>query len=150
MIDPEFSAVLSLITLLADPAAAKARLQELRAAQDALLEQEISANSVIASHRAERAKLDAEAAAVRKREIAVSQQESRLATDRDEIERWKRDQRASRLVEVAPGLTREIDDTENEPDPITNRFAEPMGTVNRDREPAAVRAAPRHKSRARA
>jgi chromosome segregation ATPase len=144
MIDPEFSAVLSLITLVTDPAAAKARLQELQSAREALEAQEAETNSAAAALQTERSELTAQAAALREREVKVHGEELKIAADRTELELWKRDQRASRLITVgAGGLTREPDDTPVDPDPITDRYAESMTP------PAAVRAAPRHKSRAR-
>jgi chromosome segregation ATPase len=144
MIDSEFSAVLSLITLLADPAAAKARLQELQSASEALEAHIAETNSAAVALETKRSELTAQAAALREREVKVHGEELKFAADRTEIDRWRRDQRASRLEHVGPGgLTHEIDNTPDNPDPISDRFAEPMG----HRE--AVRAAPRHKSRAR-
>jgi chromosome segregation ATPase len=141
MTDPEFSAVLALIELLADPAAAKAKLQELQSAREALEVQETKTNLAAASLQTERSKLESLAKTVRQREIAVHQEESRLAAAREEIDRWK-SERSSRLVEVAPGLFREPDDTPRRADPITDRYAEPMGTPERE--------APRHRGSAQA
>ena len=126
MMDPEFSAVLSLITLVTDPAAAKARLQELQSAREALEAQEAETNSAAVALETERSELTAQAAALREREVKVHGEELKIQADRTELEQWKRDQRASRLVHVGPGLTREPDDTPVEPDPITDRYAEPM------------------------
>ena len=127
MNNPEFETVLALITLLADPTATKAKLLELQSAREGLEAQEAETNSAAVALQRERSELTKQAAALRNREVKVHGDESRIAADRAELERWKRDQRASRLVEVAPGLTREPDDTPNNSDPITDRFAEPMG-----------------------
>ena len=143
MNNPEFEAVLALITLLADPAASKAKLLELQSAREALEAQEAETNSAAVALQTERSELTNQAAALRNREVKVHGEELRIASDRAELERWKRDQRARRLVEVAPGLTREPDDTPIAPEPITDRYAESMGkpgTANVRRTSQRIRA----------
>lgn len=134
----EFSAVMSLISLLADPEAVKAKLVELAstiAAADASKAEAAAAHDELGREREQVAALEKR---VRAREVAVGLTEQRIAGDLAEIAKWKREQRESRLVEVAPGLSREPDETPNAPDPIYDRFAAPMAMTPRSPKAARV------------
>src|ERR1700737_683103 len=129
--NPEFSAVMSLITLLTDPAAAKAKLEELRSAIETADARKAAADT---AHAQLETKLNVECdrlakleKSLRDREVAVFESERRHEDALDELRKWKRD-RPSRLVQVGPagGVTREPDLSENAPDPITDRYAEPL------------------------
>jgi hypothetical protein len=138
-----FDDVMILLRLVTDPAATQARLDELQAAIQAAASKETEADAARDALEGERERLAKLEAALRERELKVHGAECKIESDVAELQSWRREQRASRLVEVAPGLTREPDDTPVDPDPITDRYAEPMTQ-------AAVRAAPRHRGRARA
>jgi hypothetical protein len=128
MSDHEFSAVMSLIALLADPAAAKARLEELRATIDGAAAREAEANAAHAKLEAERLRLAKLANDLRDREVKIHIAENKIAGDLEEIRKWKRENAGSRLIAVGPGgLTKEPDNTPTPPDPISDRYAEPMG-----------------------
>jgi hypothetical protein len=138
-----FEDLTMLLRLLGDPEAYKARLEELRstiaAADAATAEAQVEQDKLAT----ERSRLDAMSADLRKREAAVVLVQKQNEHDVAAVEVWRRQLRASRLVQHAGGLTSEPDDTPVDPDPITDRYAEPMTQ-------AAVRTAPRHRSRARA
>jgi hypothetical protein len=128
MSDPEFPAVMALITVIADPAAAKARLQELQAAISTAEARKTEADAAHAENDRERGRLAELEKGIRDREVQVHLAESKIADDLKEIRAWRRERGASRLQQVGPGgLTREPDLSENAPDPIPDRFAEPMG-----------------------
>src|SRR5258708_21412860 len=130
MRNPEFSAVMSLITLLADPPTALGRLQELQAAHDAVAAKEAEADAVIAKIEielaAERKRLGELEKAVRAREVQVRLSEIKHENELDELRKWHRDHAPDRLVRHMGGLTQEPDTTELAPDPISDRLADPM------------------------
>jgi hypothetical protein len=142
MKSPEFDGVMALIALLADPAAAKARLVELQAAINGAAEREAEANAAHAALEAERSRLAKLADDLRAREVKVHLTESKIAGDLEELRRSKQETANRRLVHVGAGLTREPDMTPVAPDPITDRFAEPMGNpaAAQVRRPSRVRA----------
>jgi hypothetical protein len=124
----DFDAVFSLIQLLADPAAAKARMAELVAAMGRAEDDIKVAGQSFAAVKAEEARLAKLAVDLREREVKVGIAESKIEGDLAELQKWKRESRESRLITVGPGgLTKEPDNTPNAPDPISDRFAEPMG-----------------------
>jgi hypothetical protein len=139
----DFDDALILIRLASDPDGYKARLEELRstiaAADEATAEAQVEQQKLAT----ERLRLEAMLADLCKREAAVKLAVHQNASDLAAIHAWKRDRANDRLVKHMGGLTSEPDDTPVDPDPITDRYAESMTP------PAAVRAAPRHKSRAR-
>jgi hypothetical protein len=105
----------------------------LQSAREAPEAQEAETNSAAVALQTERSKLERLAADLRERELKVHGAECKIESDVAELQSWRREQRASRLVEVAPGLTREPDNTPVDPDPITDRYAEPMRPHNRFR-----------------
>jgi hypothetical protein len=123
----DFDAVLALIKLLADPAAAKARLLELLAAIDGAAAREAEANAAHAALEAERSRLAKLADDLRAREVKVHLAESKIAGDLEELRRSKQETANRRLVRVGAGLTREPDNTPVAPDPISDRYAPSMG-----------------------
>lgn len=129
MSDPEnFAALMPLIALITDPVAAQARMQELQAAIDASAARKAEADAAHAENDRERERLAELEKSIRSREVKVRLGELGNADDLELIRKFKQDQARSRLVEVgSSGLTREPDLTENAPDPISDRYAEPMG-----------------------
>jgi hypothetical protein len=123
-----FDDLMTLIRLVDDPKAHKARLQELHAAIEQAALREAEANAAEAALEAEKSRLTKLEKAVREREVTVHIAENQIASDLEELQKWKRESRESRLITVGPGgLTKERDDTPNAPDPISDRFSEPMG-----------------------
>jgi hypothetical protein len=123
----DFDAVFALIQLLADPAAAKARMAELVATMDGAATREAEANAAHAALEAERSRLTKLGEALREREVTVRIAESKIAGDLEELQKWRRESRESRLITVGPGgLTRERDTTPVAPDPISDPFAPSM------------------------
>jgi hypothetical protein len=120
--------VLALIALLADPAAAQARLLELQAPIETAATREAEADAAHTELEAERSRLAKLAEDLRAREVKIHLAEHKNGSDLEEIRNWKREHAGRRLVQIgAGGLTREPDDTPVAPDPINDRFAEPMG-----------------------
>jgi hypothetical protein len=146
MNNPEFAAVLALITLLADPTAAKAKLTELQAAIAACDARKAEADAAHDRLETERERLVKLEASLREREVAVFESERRHESTLEEIRKWTREHAPNRLITVGPGgLTREPDNTPIAPaDPINDRYAEPMG------KPVAIQASQTRKTRARA
>jgi hypothetical protein len=65
---------------------------------------------------------------LREREVAVFNSEQRHESALEELRKWTKEHAPNRLVTVGPGgLTREPDTTPVPPDPVTDRYAEPMG-----------------------
>jgi hypothetical protein len=126
----DFDAVLALIALLADPAAAKARLAELQAvtaAADARIAEAAVAHAKSANALAdERAKLAKLEARLREREVAVFESERKHERALDELRKWKRESAPTRLVQHMGTLTSEPDTTQLSPDPFDDSMAENM------------------------
>jgi hypothetical protein len=140
-----FDDLMVLMRLVDDPKAHKARLLELRAAVDAAATQKGEAEAANAELEAERSRLTKLAADLREREVKVHLAENKIANDLTELQKWKRENAGNRLITVGPGgLTKEPDDTPNAPDPIGNRFSEPMG------KPGAAQVVRRTSQRVRA
>lgn len=139
----DFAELMTLLELLGDPAKYKARLEELRTATAAMDESTAEAQveqQNLAGERARLAKLESD---IRAREVAAGHSELKQAADLATIEAFKRDQRASRLVQHRGGLTSEPDDTPDAPDPISDRYAPAMHEALRGNpRPRATRVRP--------
>jgi hypothetical protein len=139
-----FDDAMILIRLVSDPEVHRIRLQELQATIDASAARQAEADSAHAKLETERSRLAKLADDLREREVKVHLAESKNESDLEEVRRWKREHTPSRLISVGPGgLTKEPDLTQNAPDPISDRYAEPMGkpaAANVRRTSARVRA----------
>jgi hypothetical protein len=135
---PDFDDAMLLIRLAADPAAFKARIEELRTATAAMDEATAESQVALQNLDAERHRLATLETAIRAREVAVKSDELRHAGDLAEIEAFRREQRSSRLESVGAGLTRDRDaDEPAQPsrftlaDPNPHEVANPTATNTR-------------------
>jgi hypothetical protein len=136
----DFDDALVLIRLAADPAAFKARIEELRSATAASDEATAESQVALQNLETEQRRLTALETAIRAREVTVGHAELKQAADLAAIDSFKREQRTGRLVQHMGGLTSEPDDTPAAPDPIGDRFAPAMHEATQVRRPRGVRA----------
>lgn len=135
----DFDDALVLIRLAADPAAFKARIEELRTATSAMDESTAENQVALQNLESEQRRLAQLEAAIRAREVAVGSAELKMAADLEEIAAFRRAQRASRLETVGPGgMTRDRDTSEPAiPSPFTladpnpNEVSNPAATNTR-------------------
>lgn len=120
-----FDDCLTLLRLISDPDACKARLTELRAEIAAAAARQDEAAAAHDRLDVEREKLARLEASLREREVAVFESERRHKRELDALAKWKREHAGSRLIQHMNGLTSEPDDTPEAPDPI-DRFADSM------------------------
>jgi hypothetical protein len=140
-----FEDAMMLLRVVSDPETHKARLQELQATIETADARKAAADT---AHAELETKLDVERdrlakleKSLRAREVELFSSERRHETLLNEMLRWKRERSHARLIQHMGGLTSEPDTTPVEPDPVTDRFAEPMdlGAIATHAAPKAAR-----------
>jgi chromosome segregation ATPase len=124
-----FEDLVILLRLLGDPAAYEARLKELRSTMTAADERTAESQIERDKLEAERSRLEALSADLRRREATVLVIARKNEQDVAAIEVWRRQQRQAGLVSHMGTLTSEPDTTVDAPDPIYSSEADTVASA---------------------